>query len=177
MKSDFIINDQIRATVVQLIDENGNQLGTININEAKNIARNKGLDILQVNSNNPPLCKLINYEKWRYQQDKKEKEIKRTNKKNQIETKELWLRPTTGWNDVLIKIKKAQDFLDKKHRVKLGVEFKGRENSHQEIGRDLLQKMLKELTNYHIMKHIASGQNEVTVTIEFSKESETHDKN
>ncbi|MCS6837563.1 MAG: translation initiation factor IF-3 [Bdellovibrionaceae bacterium] len=138
------MNHEIRAPQVRLIDENGEMLGIMTSEEALRIARNRGLDLLEVAANsNPPTCKIIDYGKYKYEQKKKQAQAR----KNQviIVTKEIQLRPRTDVHDIEFKTKHARRFLLDGDKVKISVQFLGREMAHQEIGLETLNKVLDSL--------------------------------
>ncbi len=137
-----IVNEKIHFPEVLVIDENGNQLGKMSRYEALNKARDLELDLLCVAPNaKPPVCKILNYGKFRFQKQKKAKEAKRNQKI--IEIKEIQLSPKIGEHDILTKVKAANRFLEDGNKVKVGVKFKGRELSHPEIGQEVLNKFLE----------------------------------
>ena len=133
------INEEIRDSEIRLIDESGNQLGIMTPDEALRIAVEKDLDLVKIAPNSkPPVCRIMDYGKYRFEQSKREKEAR----KNQhvIEIKEIRLSPGIGVNDFNFKLKNGQKFLADGDRVKVTVRFRGREMAHTEIGEELLQK-------------------------------------
>ena len=132
------INEQIRDPQVRLISEDGEQLGIVSSEEALNIAMESGYDLVKIAPNSvPPVCRIMDYGKFRFEQAKKEKEAK----KNQriIEITEIRMSPGIDTNDFNTKLKNAQKFLADGDRVKVSVRFRGREMAHTEIGADLLR--------------------------------------
>ena len=132
------INEQIRDPQVRLISEEGEQLGIVSAEEALRIATEAGYDLVKIAPNSvPPVCRIMDYGKFRFEQTKKEKEAK----KNQrvIEIKEIRMSPGIDTNDFNTKLKNAQKFLGDGDRVKVSVRFRGREMAHTEIGADLLK--------------------------------------
>ncbi len=132
------INEQIRDPQVRLISEEGEQLGIVTAEEALRIATESGYDLVKIAPNSvPPVCRIMDYGKFRFEQTKKEKEAK----KNQrvIEIKEIRMSPGIDTNDFNTKLKNAQKFLADGDRVKVSVRFRGREMAHTEIGVDLLK--------------------------------------
>ena len=129
-KKDFNrVNNQIRAEEVRVLLDDGEQLGVMKTSEAISIAMDRKMDLVEIAPNNdPPVCKIINYGKFKYQEQKKKNEAKK--KQKVIETKELKLRPGTGDHDYQVKIKNAQKFLKEGNRVKFSLRFKGREMEH-----------------------------------------------
>ena len=118
------INKEIKSSQVRLVDENGEQVGVITLDEALSKARDAGLDLVEVSPNaEPPVCKILDYNRLRFQ---KKKDNKAKNKKKAI--KEIKLRPVTDKNDIEIKVKKIIDFLSKGHRVKVSVFYRRKES-------------------------------------------------
>ena len=136
---DYQINEEIRDKEVRLISEAGEQLGIMSAADALNIAIEKDLDLVKISPNAvPPVCKIMDYGKFRFEQLKKEKEAK----KNQhvVEVKEIRMSPSIDTNDFNTKIKNAMKFLKDGNRVKVTVRFRGREMAHTSLGADLLKK-------------------------------------
>ncbi|MBQ9980466.1 MAG: translation initiation factor IF-3 [Oscillospiraceae bacterium] len=137
------INEEIRDAQVRLISDDGEQLGIKTAQEALAIAEERELDLVKISPNaNPPVCKLMDYGKFRFEQAKREKEAK----KNQrvVEIKEIRMSPVIDQNDFNVKLKNAQKFLKEGNRVKVAVRFRGREMAHTNIGEDLLKKFAQE---------------------------------
>lgn len=143
------VNYDIRAREVLIILDDGNKVGPLGRNEAVRFAEEKGLDLLLVSSaSNPPVAKLVDYGKYKYEQKKKEKE----NKKNQYvtENKEMRLRTGIGEHDLEFKAKKVREFLTDGNRVKISLKFRGREVSRPEYGKETLDKFfsyIEDLAN------------------------------
>src|SRR5262245_738996 len=134
----------IRIRQVRLIDDEGNQLGIVETLDAKRIAAEKGLDLVEVSPDaRPPVCKIMDYGKFKYLQKKKEHESKR--KQHTVQLKEIRLRPKIGEHDVEYKIRKAREFLQDGDKVQLNMIFKGREMAHIEVGRDVMNDFVKGL--------------------------------
>lgn len=134
-----LINEEIRSAEVRVIDSEGNQLGILKLQEAIRIAENAGLDLVEIAAmSKPPVCKIMDYGKYRFEREKKEKENR---KKQQIaELKELQLTCNIGDHDFKTKVSHAQRFLTAGNKVKVLVKFKGREMAHTERGEILLQR-------------------------------------
>ena len=133
------INEEIRDKEVRLISNDGEQLGIVAIQKAQDIAVEKGMDLVKIAPQaKPPVCKIMDYGKFRFEQLKKEKEAK----KNQhvVEVKEIRMSPSIDTNDFNTKIKNAMKFLKDGNRVKVTVRFRGREMAHTSLGADLLKK-------------------------------------
>jgi len=138
------VNEEIRASKVRLIDAQGRQMGIFSREQALEIARKEELDLVEVAPQaNPPVCRLLDYGKFKYQLDKK----RRKNRKKQTSDtlKEIRLSYKIGDHDLQIKVKKVQQFLKEGHRVKLSIRFRGRENIYKEEGKQLLEKVAKEV--------------------------------
>lgn len=137
------INEEIRDKEVRLISDTGEQLGIMSSEAALEIAFSKDMDLVKiVPGANPPVCKIIDYGKYRFEQSKREKEAK----KNQrvIEVKEIRMSPGIGTNDFNVKLKNGQKFLADGDRVKVTIRFRGREMAHTEIGEELLNRFAEE---------------------------------
>lgn len=139
------INEGIRAKEVRLIGADGEQIGIVSINEALDAAREADLDLVNIAPNaQPPVCKVIDYGKYRYEAIKREKEAKK--KQKVINVKELRLSPNIDTHDLEVKANQANNFLKKGDRVKVTVRFRGRELGHTSIGKDVLNDFA-ELTS------------------------------
>tara|TARA_Y100000590_G_scaffold8259_1_gene10346 strand:- start:560 stop:1105 length:546 start_codon:yes stop_codon:yes gene_type:complete len=137
------INERIRASAVQVISNDGKNLGTLNTKEAIEIARQEGLDLIEISPNaNPPVCKIIDIGKYKYDLQKKANKAKK--KQKVINLKEIKLRPVTEIHDYNFKIKNAQRFLEKGDKVKFTVRFKGREMQHQNLGNQLMDRIIND---------------------------------
>lgn len=145
------INRQIRAPKVRVIDHEGNQLGVLNISEALVAAEQVGLDLVEISATAvPPVCKIIDYGKFRYQQTKKEKESKKA--QHQSKLKEIKLKPNIDEHDVQVKLKKARGFIEDGDKVRVTCVFRGREILHTEYGQNIVNRFCEE------MKDIASAE-------------------
>ena len=131
---------------VQVISSEGKNLGILNTQEAINMAKNEGLDLIEIAQNaKPPVCKIMDMGKFKYDQQKKASKAKKNQKK--VELKEIKLRPVTGVHDYTFKIKNAQKFLSKGDKVKFTVKFKGRELQHTHLGNKLMDKIIQDMQN------------------------------
>ena len=138
------INYRITSPEVQVIDSSGNNLGVLNVNEAINIAKNEELDLIEIAPNaRPPVCKVMDIGKFKYDQQKKANKAKKKQKK--IELKEIKLRPVTDVHDYSFKIKNAQKFIVKGDKVKFTIKFKGRELQHPQLGHELMKKIQEDM--------------------------------
>ena len=137
-------NERIRAPQVQVISSDGKNLGTLNTQEAINIAKNEGLDLIEISPNaNPPVCKIIDIGKYKYDLQKKANKAKK--KQKIINLKEIKLRPVTEIHDYNFKIKNAQKFITKGDKVKFTIRFKGRELQHSSLGSELMEKIKQDM--------------------------------
>ena len=138
------VNSQIKNEEVRVLLDDGEQLGVMKTQDAINVAKDRKMDLVEIAPNNsPPVCKIINYGKFKYQEQKKKNEAKK--KQKTIETKELKLRPGTGDHDYQVKIKNAQKFLKEGNRVKFSLRFMGREMEHSNLGIDMLKRVKSDL--------------------------------
>ena len=137
------VNERIRAAEVQVIDSDGKNLGTLKTQEAINIAKEADLDLIEISPNaNPPVCKIIDIGKYKY--DLQKKTSKARKKQKVINLKEIKLRPVTEIHDYNFKIKNAQRFLKKGDKVKFTVQFKGREMQHTNLGYNLMERIKQD---------------------------------
>ena len=136
------INEEIRDPEVRLIDENGNQLGVYNVIDAQKLADERDYDLVKISPNsNPPVCKLMNYGKYRFEMIKKEKEQKKNQKT--IEVKEIRLSATIDQHDMEVKAKATKKFLKDGNKVKVSIRFRGRQITHGDIGEDVMAKFFE----------------------------------
>ena len=145
------INEMIRVREVRLIDDEGSQMGIVPTLEALRMAKDKGLDLVEVSPNvNPPVCKILDFGKYRFEQEKK----LRDSKKNQkvLKFKEIRMQPKIGSGDLDTKAKHVQEFLDDGAKVKVTIRFRGRELAHTDLGFGVLQEVLKRLTSEYVVE-------------------------
>ena len=140
-------NEHITASEVRVISSSGEQLGIISIREALNRAEDEGFDLVEVSPDaKPPVCKIIDYGKLKYREQKSKKESKK--KQKTIEIKEIKLRPGIDKHDYQVKVKALSKFIAGGNKVKVSLKFKGREIEHQHIGMDVLKKLTEEVSEY-----------------------------
>jgi len=140
------VNEQIRIDKVRLIDEEGNQVGVVRIQDALTRADEAGLDLVEISPNaDPPVCKILDYGKYKYEQQKKAAEARK--KQKIIDIKEVKIRPGIEDHDYGVKMRAARRFLEGGDKVKVTMRFRGREMAHQDIGEKLLQRMKEELSD------------------------------
>ena len=145
------INEMIRVREVRLIDDEGNQLGIVATQEALNMAKDRDLDLVEVSPNaNPPVCKILDYGKYRFEQEKKLRDAKKNQKV--LKLKEIRMQPKIGSGDLDTKAKHVQEFLDEGNKVKVTIRFRGRELAHTELGYDVLNEVLKRLTSAYVVE-------------------------
>ena len=142
--SELMINEQIRDKEVRLIGPDGEQLGIMSAKEAYFKAKDANLDLVKIAPTaKPPVCKIIDYGKYRYELARKAKEAKK--KQKTVETKEIRLSPNIDTNDLNTKVNQARKFLSKGAKVKVSLRFRGREMAHRDVGREILDSFYKEL--------------------------------
>jgi len=138
-------NDRIRSLEVQVISSDGQNLGTLSTKEAIDMAKQEGLDLIEISPNaKPPVCKIIDIGKYKYDLQKKANKAKK--KQRIISLKEIKLRPVTETHDYNFKIKNAQKFLTKGDKVKFTVQFRGREMQHTNLGYELMKRIINDIT-------------------------------
>lgn len=138
------VNREIRAPKVRVISATGEQVGVLTLHEALARAEQEGLDLVEISAGStPPVCKIINYGKFRYDQTKREKESKKA--QHQVKVKEIKLKPNIGEHDLGTKVQHIREFLEKGNKVKISCTFRGREMAHPEIGEKLMQKLVEDL--------------------------------
>lgn len=148
--SDFYINEQIRDREVRLVGADGEQLGIMSARDALAKAREADLDLVKIAPTaKPPVCKLVDYGKFRYEQARREKEAKK--KQKTVELKEVRMTPNIDSNDLNTKINAARKFLSKGNRVKVTLRFRGREMSHMNTSKHILDDFAKELADIAVV--------------------------
>lgn len=138
------INENIKAKQVRLIDANNENRGVVSIREALALAEEEGLDLIEISPQaTPPVCKILDFGKYRYEQQKRKNEAKKNQKV--VEIKELKLRPMIEIHDYEVKVKQAKKFLEQGNKVKFTMRFKGRELSANDMGKKILSQLLDDL--------------------------------
>lgn len=141
------INEMINSQSVRCIDPDGEQLGILSIDEAMNKAEELGLDLVELQPNaEPPVCKILDYGKHKYQAQKRANEARK--KQKIIEVKEIKLRPNIDQHDYQVKMKAVRKFLDSGDKVKITLRFRGREMAHIELGSDLLSRVREDIEEF-----------------------------
>ena len=145
--SELMINEEIRDREVRLIDEDGTQLGVVSSKDALNMAHEKDLDLVKIAPQaNPPVCKIMNYSKYKFDQAKREKDARK--KQKVMEVKEVRMTPNTEEHDLNTKVQSAVKFLKKGDKVKVSVRFRGRELSRTEIGKVVLDEFAERISEF-----------------------------
>ena len=148
-------NRQIRIPEVRLIDSDGIQRGVVPTMEAIRMAESQGLDLVEIAPNSvPPVCRIVDYGKFRYEQEKRSRESKK--KQTIVRLKEVRMQPKIGSGDLDTKAKHVQEFLDEGAKVKVTVRFRGRELAHTELGYDVLKEVTNRLTSAYVIEKPAA---------------------
>ena len=151
IKQDFLVNEQIRASVVQVISEKGERLGEMSLNEAIEKAYDEDKDLVLVGANsNPPVCKILDYSKFKFEMAKKEKEARK--KQKIVELKEIRLSANIDTHDLEVKAKNANKFLKSGDKVKVSLRFRGRELSFVNKGREIIDKFISLIEDGQVEK-------------------------
>lgn len=150
-KDDRRVNEEITAPEVRLIDVEGGQLGVMKTSKALAIATEKGTDLVEVAPTaDPPVCRLMDYGKFLYEAQKRERDARKSQSK--VEVKEIRLRPKTGEHDINYKLRDARRFLERGAKVKVRIRFRGREVTHPELARDLMTRIAGELNDVAVVE-------------------------
>lgn len=148
---DVNVNWQIRAPEVRVIGHDGKQIGILPLKEAMKLAEEHGLDLVEVAPQaTPPVCRIMNYGKYKYQQSKKIQEAKKH--QTVIQVKEVKIRPRTEEHDLQFKLRHAKRFLSEGNKVKVSMLFRGREIAHPEMGKELLERIIAELKDLMVIE-------------------------
>ncbi|HOK40531.1 MAG TPA: translation initiation factor IF-3 [bacterium] len=145
------MNEEIRVPEVRVISENNEQIGILPVSKALSLAKEKMLDLVEISPTaTPPVCRIMDYGKYLYEKQKKEKITKK--KQKTIQIKELKIRPSTDMHDIEYKIKHAREFLEEGNKVKFTVKFKGRELMYQDLAKDKLTLIIEKLNDIAIVE-------------------------
>jgi translation initiation factor IF-3 len=145
------INEAITARVVRLIDQNGEQVGVVPLDEALNRAADADLDLVEIDANaQPPVCRIMNYGKYKFELSKKQQAARK--KQKQIEVKEIKFRPGTDEGDYQVKLRNVRRFLEDGDKAKITLRFRGREMAHQDIGMQVLNRIENDLQDFAIVE-------------------------
>ncbi|HOB92362.1 MAG: translation initiation factor IF-3 [Bacillota bacterium] len=165
------VNENIRAREVRVIDENGEQLGVMIPREALRIARERGLDLVEVAPNaRPPVCRVMDYGKYMYEKSKKERESRKNQKT--VKIKEVRISPKIDDHDFSVRVKNAVGFLQKGNKVKATVRFRGREIVHADIGKKLLEDLAEFVQDYAVVERDPKVEGRNMIMILAPKQSE-----
>ena len=155
--SELMINEQIRDKEVRVIGENGDQLGVMSIKEARQLAEEAELDLVKIAPTaKPPVCKIVDYGKYRYELARKEKDARK--KQKTVELKEVRLSPNIDTNDLNTKISAARKFLGKGNKVKVTLRFRGREMAHMQQSRHILDDFAEKLADIAVIEKPANQE-------------------
>ncbi len=145
------MNDRIRAREIRVIDDDGNQLGVMAPFDALRKAREMGLDLVEISPTAvPPVCKIMDYGRFLYQQNKRDHEARKNSKRSQL--KEVKFRPSTAEHDYQVRVQQIIRFLDEGHKVKAMIFHRGREMAHQEVGRAKMARLLQDVSEYAVVE-------------------------
>ena len=146
--NEVLINEQITLPEVMVIGPNGEKIGIKSISDAQTLAKYAGLDLFLLNSDpKNPVCKIIDYNKYRYEKQKQIKEAKKKQREQNLEVKEYRLSVTIDVGDFETKLRNAKAYLEKGHKIKVAVRFKGRQMAHPELGRDVIMRFAEKLND------------------------------
>ena len=151
--NEVLINEQINIPEVMVIGPNGEKMGIKKIDDALTLSKYAGLDLVLLNSDpKNPVCKIIDYNKYRYEKQKQIKEAKKKQKEQNLETKEYRLSVSIDVGDFETKVRNARAYLEKGHKIKVTVRFKGRQLAHPELGRDVIMRFADKLSDVSIIE-------------------------
>ena len=150
---DLLINEQIRVPELMVIGPNGEQMGTKQLQDALTIAQFAGLDLVLMNAGaERPVAKIMDYNKFKYEKNKKTKEAKKAQRAKNREVKEYQLSATIDIHDFETKRRNAEDYLSKGHKIKVSIRFKGREMAHTEVGKDIMDRFAEKLSEVSVIE-------------------------
>ena len=170
--SELMINEQIRDREIRLIGEDGEQLGIMSARDAMKLAREANLDLVKIAPTaKPPVCKIIDYGKYRYEQARREKEARK--KQKTIEVKEIRLSPNIDTNDLNTKVNQARKFVSGGNKVKVAVRFRGRELAHTAVGKTILEDFAQKLSDIAVIDKPAKLEGKSMVMFLVEKRNQT----
>ena len=164
----YIFGRFIREAKVVCIDQDNNNIGIIDTQEALRMAHNAGLELVMVSqgkNGKPSTCKILEFGKYKFEQEKKERVTKKKQRENAIQIKEVRLRPSTGEHDLITKARQLQEFMDDGNRLKVTVQFRGREMAHREIGFETMKKFAQLISAKYEGEPLVTGRN-ITVVLQ-----------
>ncbi len=170
----YVYGRFIREPQVYCIDHNNNNLGLIDTREALGIAQDAGLELVMVSQGKgkPSTCKVLDFSKFKYEQEKREKVAKKKQRENAIKVKEVKFRPTTDDNDLMTKARQFQKFVEEGNRLKVTITFRGREMAHREIGLEKMNKFAQMISANYDTEPSMSGRNMNAILIRSEKDGE-----
>lgn len=161
-----LYNREIRSREVRLIDSAGQNIGILNFFKALGMAEEQGLDLILINAqSNPPVCKIGDVGKYKYDQQKRQKELDKKNRENRVDIKEVQLRPGIDVHDLDVKIKHIKEWIDDGDKVKIVVKFRGREMSNQEMGHVIIENILSKVPEARIEGKSEMQGNKLTAVL------------
>lgn len=160
------INERIGGTHARLIDENGVQKGVVSMREALWHANNAGLDLVKIADANPPVCKVLDAGKYLYDLQKQQKAVAKKQRENATVVKEVQLSPNIGDHDLNIKAGKAKAFLEDGDKVKIDMRFRGRQNAHKDLGREVITKFLAAVGEHKVERALTESGNTLSMVIQ-----------
>ena len=147
------MNQDIKSQTVLVIGPNGEQMGIKNTKDALVLAEYSGLDLVMINPNGtPPVCKIMDYNKHKYEKNKKQKEALKKQRENNLELKEYRLSPVIDVHDFNTKLKNVRKYLEKGHKIKVTVRFRGRQMAHTNLGKEMLDKFFSEIEDISVIE-------------------------
>ncbi|MDE7033511.1 MAG: translation initiation factor IF-3 [Mucispirillum sp.] len=147
------VNDEIIVSEVRLIDDNGQALGILSLHEALDAAKDKGLDLVEIAANaKPPVCRIMDYSKYKFEKNKKEKEARKKQRQHQVDVKEIKFRPKIEEHDYKVKLKHIRRFLTDGDKVKIVIRYRGREIMFLDSGTELLNKISVDVEDLGVME-------------------------
>lgn len=165
MNRDVPVNERIRAPKVRIVDENGQQLGVVPTRDALAKARSQGLDLIQISNGEVPVCRIGDAGKYLFDYKKNQREQARRQREMIVEVKEIQLRPVTDTNDLQVKARRANEFLQDGDKVKVVVRFRGRERAHKELGHKIVEEFLSYLNEYKLERPIVDSGRDLNLLI------------
>lgn len=158
------VNRRIRAKEVRLIDPDGQQVGVVPLMEALETAQSHGLDLVEVSPNvSPPVCRIMDYGRYKYQQNKKLQEAKK--RQSTFQVKEIKIRPMTGEHDLQVKMRHIKRFLHNRDKVKVTIIFRGREMAYTDLGAALLRRVVEETSELAVVEQEARKEGRIMVMV------------
>lgn len=158
------INESIRIKEIRVIGEGGEQVGVLATSEALRMARERGLDLVEVApKSNPPVCRIMDFSKYKYEQEKKERLARK--KQKVVRVKEIKLKPNIEENDYQVKLRHLKRFLERGDKAKVTLIFRGREMAHTDIGKNLMNRLMKDLSEIATPEKLPALENKAMVLI------------